>query len=362
MELWSYYRDDTLDIKVGYRCNNACIHCVVEPIRKTLINENRKLNLSTGEIKAFIDKARRESLKAVVLTGGEVTIRPDLRELVEYASKAGLKVTMQTNGNGLADPATCDLLAPFNPYFIVALHAANADVHDAVTRVQGSFDKTVSGIRNLLERRQKVAVKMVLSSVNYRFVADTACLVSTLGVRELCIVFPHALDFTPGAFDRVVPRYSDICGHLGDAAAFCERNGITVTYETIPYCILSEVKHFWLGNCDLHAKANAVKLPNIEDGMFDWEDLRPSMKSKGEQCRRCAFTLICEGPWKEYTDHYGFEEFAPLPAEAVNLIAGYENTCVGPVTVEAWKADPLPSCGRGRTQSPPHCDGTHHRL
>ena len=73
------------DIKTGFTCNNSCIHCVIAPIRDDLQNNQKELDSPTDEVKRFIDEAVARGSDTVVLTGGEVTIRKDFSEIVEYA-------------------------------------------------------------------------------------------------------------------------------------------------------------------------------------------------------------------------------------------------------------------------------------
>jgi hypothetical protein len=35
-------------------------------------------------------------------------------------------------------------------------------------------------------------------------------------------------------------------------------------------------------------------------------------KAKREECKKCSKNWICEWPWKEYVDIYGWEEFEPI--------------------------------------------------
>jgi len=35
-------------------------------------------------------------------------------------------------------------------------------------------------------------------------------------------------------------------------------------------------------------------------------------KAKGAECRKCAYFRLCEGPWKEYPEMYGWSEFVPV--------------------------------------------------
>ena len=63
------------DLKVGFTCNNKCLHCVVEDKKDTK-------DLTLEEIKHIVDNNVAEN-DTVVLTGGEVSIRKDFYEIVK---------------------------------------------------------------------------------------------------------------------------------------------------------------------------------------------------------------------------------------------------------------------------------------
>ena len=51
----------------------------------------------------------------------------------------------------------------------------------------------------------------------------------------------------------------------------------------------------------------------IAEGVIeDYRDYRLSEgKAKGPNCKSCRFDSECEGPWREYSDRYGWAEFLP---------------------------------------------------
>ena len=67
-----------IDLKVGFSCNNRCIHCVVS-------DKYSEKNLSLEEIKRLIEYyiSQYGSIK-LTLTGGEVTIRKDYCQLMQF--------------------------------------------------------------------------------------------------------------------------------------------------------------------------------------------------------------------------------------------------------------------------------------
>ena len=44
----------------------------------------------------------------------------------------------------------------------------------------------------------------------------------------------------------------------------------------------------------------------------DWNEERQMIKHKGRRCNECCYDWICEGPWEEYTEHFGDLELEPV--------------------------------------------------
>lgn len=328
MAIWSYVRGgDTIDIKTGYSCNNRCLHCVVEPVRSKIVLDGEKQDLTTDEVVAHIDQAAGGGAKAVVLTGGEVTLRHDFLHLVRHAASCGLGVIVQTNGRRLSAPEHCEALRSVpDMLFVVALHAPRAELHDRITKRRNSFDETVAAIRNLCCIDKEVAAKIVLSRLNADEVLATARFARSLGVNEFCVVFPHALDFPDEQFREVVPRYRDLREQLSATCRYAEAEGLPVTFETVPYCVMGNDPGLWRRSCDLQSKVQqrpATGDTRVFGDRFEWDELRPTMKAKSDSCSTCVFDRLCEGPWSEYVAAFGHSEFVPvLPADVASFLEG----------------------------------------
>ena len=67
-----------VDIKTGFHCNNNCLFCVQA-------HKKKFGNRTTEEIKKDLTAAKESGCEEVVFTGGEVTIRDDLLELISFA-------------------------------------------------------------------------------------------------------------------------------------------------------------------------------------------------------------------------------------------------------------------------------------
>jgi len=101
----------TVDIKLGYTCNNNCRHCVIADQREHALDMIGKEDLSTEEFKREILKSRKRGFTSIIFTGGEPTIRKDFLELLDYASFIGFRVNIQTNGRMLYYPEFAEKVA-----------------------------------------------------------------------------------------------------------------------------------------------------------------------------------------------------------------------------------------------------------
>ncbi|MFY9401934.1 MAG: hypothetical protein WAQ07_00775, partial [Candidatus Omnitrophota bacterium] len=81
-----------------------------------------------------------------------------------------------------------------------------------------------------------------------------------------------------------------------------------VTVEAVPFC-------FMQGYEDYIAE-NYIPSTKIYDAELVVDDFtltrKREGKSKGPLCRKCSHYNICEGPWKEYPQQFGWNEFIPL--------------------------------------------------
>ncbi len=318
------------DIKVGFTCNNQCTHCVIAPSKAKLVDDGLCVDDDTATIMACIDVAASTGSEGIVLTGGEVTIRPDFAALVEYGLKKGMAVTVQTNGRALSDKATVSFLRGSRPVqFVVAVHGPDACVHDDITRRRGSYSETMQAIANLLEfDHVRVVGKVVISRRNISCLAETFEALVNSGVTNAVLAFPHAEEFPGEVFAAVVPKYSDLEPELYRVLEVAREKTMNVMLETVPYCTFPQAPSHWLCSQDIRysiqrqASRASIHTPGSPD-LKSWDVLRPLGKHKSASCVRCLMDKVCEGPWLEYVDQFGDAEFVPLQdPDVVKLFCG----------------------------------------
>src|SRR4249920_1436256 len=98
-------RLDTLQVNVGYRCNQTCVHCHVDasPYRTEEMSAE-----VVGIVLAFLERQRVATLD---ITGGAPELNPHFRTWVSAARALGVRVMDRCNLTILEEPGQEDLAA-----------------------------------------------------------------------------------------------------------------------------------------------------------------------------------------------------------------------------------------------------------
>lgn len=128
-------------IDLTYRCNNNCRHCWLWLPANA---PEEKQELTFDEIRRIADEARALGTREWQISGGEPMLRPDFTEIFDYLTRRSAGYVLNTNGT-LITPQIADLMKRGGSN-LVALYGADAKVHDAVTRVPGSFEALMRGV------------------------------------------------------------------------------------------------------------------------------------------------------------------------------------------------------------------------
>ena len=80
--------------------------------------------------------------------------------------------------------------------------------------------------------------------------------------------------------------------------------------EAIPYCFMQGYE-----DCVAEEVIPKTRIFDAEQVIEDFGDYRKTQgKAKAPRCRKCFFFRKCEGPWKEYPELFGWDEFIPRKA------------------------------------------------
>ena len=149
--------------EVTQACDLACVHC-----RACAQPKRHPLELSTDEGKRLIDQIGEMEVPVFVITGGDPIKRPDLFELIEYATATGVRVSLTPSATPLL---TRDIIHRLKQCGLarlaVSLDGSNRDAHDAFRGMSGSFDRTMDAIEWANEVGLPVQINTTFSRRNY---------------------------------------------------------------------------------------------------------------------------------------------------------------------------------------------------
>jgi len=295
-----------LDLKVGFQCNNRCLFCIQGDKRFFCPNKTDK------EIKNIL-KRERQNHNSVVFTGGEPTMRKELINWIAYAKKLRYNpIQIQSNGRMFSYLEYCqDLIKAGANEFAPAIHGATAKIHDTLTRSPGSFEQTVKGIQNLRRLNQYIITNTVVTRFNYKDLPNLAELLVKLQVNQFQFAFMHIntnIEHNKKLIDLVVPRYHEVEQYIHKGLIIGDRAGIKVMAEAMPYCFMKGYEQFI---SEQYIPSSSVIDNDIEIKKYELYRKNKG-KSKGVKCKLCKYYKNCEGPWKEYPQIFGWEEFKPI--------------------------------------------------
>jgi MoaA/NifB/PqqE/SkfB family radical SAM enzyme len=298
---------NSFDLKVGFSCNNDCIHCVVS-------DKKFAGDMSTPEIISILESIH-DQYGQVTFTGGEPTIRKDFIKLLKKARSSGLRINLQTNGRQFKDRDFAANSTAFLDNILIALHSHDEKQHDLITGKKGSWQETVQGIKNLVStgRAGIVSSQTVISKSNCDNLVEICRFIDHLGIRHIHITFPHPNGSALVNFDRVVPRYSHIKKILHECFA---EFGSRLIIEAVPLCYIHPYvgkvrtvddefsREHKRGGVDKSNSGAADSYFNDKGITGNYNEAIISEHRKSHDCTSCIYDKRCLGVWKEYYEAY----------------------------------------------------------
>ncbi|MAF67574.1 MAG: radical SAM/SPASM domain-containing protein [Planctomycetes bacterium] len=331
------------EVAITYRCNLRCsfcyagCNCTTNPV-----GSDREM--SVAEIRTVLDRIYLDAkVPSVSFTGGEATLRGELPELIAYAKELGMRVNLITNGTMVTEGLATRLADAGLDSAQVSLEGVTAAVHERVTMIPHSFEKTLAAVEHLDAAGVLTHTNTTINKDNLaecprmpRFVKDE--LNRTKFSMNLIVPTGSA-----ALNDRLVVKYRDLGPYLEAIAEESKRHEVEfMWYSPTPMCMFNPVIH-GLGNkgcsaCDglISIGANGDVIPcasydesvgNILEEGVDriWKGRRATeFREKflaHPQCRDCENFHICNGACPLYWRHMGFGEleehngFAPADEE-----------------------------------------------
>lgn len=138
-------RLDTLQVNVGYRCNQSCFHCHVNA------GPNRTEEMAGGVVDTVLDFIARRGIGTLDITGGAPELNPHFRRLVRGARERGAHVMDRCNLTVLEQPGQEDLADFLARDGVEIVASMPCYLQDNVERQRGKgvFDGSIRGLQKL---------------------------------------------------------------------------------------------------------------------------------------------------------------------------------------------------------------------
>lgn len=222
----------TLFVELTAQCNERCVHCYADAAPE----RHEKLPWST--IAALLSDAAALGFVRVQFTGGDPLLADTLPAAVARARQLGIAhVEIFTNGLALT-AALLTELRPHRPTFAFSVYAADAQRHDAITRVPGSHARTLAAMRSCLAHGLGVRAGCTLTAHTLDQREPLRAQLLELGVApgDIGFVTSHAVG--RGEF---VAGHNDLDQHGGEATLGGGKACVTAAGDVVP-CIFARSK------------------------------------------------------------------------------------------------------------------------
>ena len=262
------------DIFLTNKCNSNCIMC---PLSKK--SRRQEDVVSEAELYSQIDCLPHD-IEYINITGGEPTFFVNrflnvLSRLKDHCQNTDFQLL--TNGRSFADETLVERMlevCPHNIKYTIPLHSSTAEIHDSITRSEGSFEQTDLGIKNLLLRHQKVEIRIVLSKANISSAFDTAKYIIE-NYRNVYGVTFIAMEMMGNAAvnrEKLWIDYNDAFESIRGSINYLVSQGIDVLLYNFPLCAVG--KGYW------HMASKSIT---------------PYKIRYMDECKECSVKDICGG-------------------------------------------------------------------
>ena len=187
--------------ELTFRCSEKCLHCYNPgAIRNDKEKSSRGeiVELSIDDYRRIIDELCDAGLVTASITGGDPFSNKDVWDILDYLYQKDIAVSIFTNGLALNN--YIDRIASYYPRDVrISLYSADAEEHDYITQVKGSWQKSVDVISSL----RKLSIPIIINCVVMRPCIKSFLDLKAFGKKHNCTVV-----FDVGVTDSID---GDIC-------------------------------------------------------------------------------------------------------------------------------------------------------
>jgi radical SAM protein with 4Fe4S-binding SPASM domain len=165
----------SVHLDLTYRCNERCVHCYLD--------HDDHGEMTTAEIKDLLDQMADAGVFYLTLSGGEILMRRDFFQILEHARARTFCVKLKTNGVLIRKKEAARLRELGVEAVQISIYSHRPEVHDAITKMPGSFRQSIDAVRFLRAQGLTVTLANVVMVQNAHDYLGVRALAAELGAK-----------------------------------------------------------------------------------------------------------------------------------------------------------------------------------
>ena len=291
---------DFLWLEVGGNCNLGCNHCYADAQNPVLYNRKAlplpSYTMSLQDWERVIQQASELGCREVQFTGGESLLYHDLLKLIDFAIGKDFNfIEVFSNGMLLTEGKVKEL-SERNVHLAVSLHGTQAEIHDAVTGLRGSFEHTLKGLKRAKEHAIPVRIAGVAVGANQYDIINLPVFANSLGFSEVRIDVIRNVG--SGADPALMPSNPEVLSKKWLTTPVFEASRIDYEHNRfwnpcwagkLSISSTGEVLPCIMGRNEVIGNVKDQSLQEIINSMSRWR----ITKDQIEICKDCEYRYVC---------------------------------------------------------------------
>lgn len=287
-------------------CSNRCVFCGYVPRPTALEIKQQEISVA----KNLVD-FKNGGVRKIEISGGDPIEYEKIIPLVKYIKDMGFEyVQLSTHGNNLSDKIFVkELLKSGLDKLRIPLYGSNAKVHDSVTKLEGSFDSVLKGIKNVISESPHVQVQ-VSSLIMQQNKSDLTNLIDLMHKLKIIDFYFSVPCVSNSDYSYYIP-FQELKPYAKKAYDHALKIGYKVVFREIPYCVFGKADTLIV---------NYDQPPNLGKYCQPPEKFRTSkkdlpsyrVKKKVKICERCKCSEFCDGFFVNDASKFGTGNLQPI--------------------------------------------------